>query len=334
LNLTGGGAFYSQTPESCLKDLRVNIKYPRPLWERVPKAGEGLREEAVLRPSAEILSELSTTNAQDDKNRCHCGLDPQSQSCMQRMVYPLTPTPSPIWRGVNKPAFTLAEVLITLGVVGIIAAMTLPMLAENYQRRIVETRLKRFYTTFNQAILRSIDVNGPYDGWGYFVNEKLDVNAQTVSQSELIANVFDLYLRPYLNIAQTQKVFYTNSTWTNLYYFSDGSAFLYNSTKHNRDILYFPKDPVRCLKLKDVDRHGICSFNFIFSNKNIQDYKYLVNKGLEPFKWAWDGRLESLYHDAVYFHGCDIGELGVRCSAIIQYNNWEIPADYPRKIRY
>ena len=31
------GRFYSQTPESCLEDIGVNIKYPRPLWERVPK---------------------------------------------------------------------------------------------------------------------------------------------------------------------------------------------------------------------------------------------------------------------------------------------------------
>ena len=362
IGFNGGGALYSQTPKSCLEDIGVNKgvnEVPEPSYS------SEARVSSLLEKEPEINQKLdSRTQGFENDEVCHSERSEGLQSlanivCKKILNYPTSTLPCnarpsqtrgaevqddiscyprPLWERVRvrgtQPAFTLAEVLITLGVVGIIAAMTLPMLAENYQRRIVETRLKRFYTTFNQAILRSIDVNGPYDGWGYFVNEKLDVNAQTVSQSELIANVFDLYLRPYLNIAQTQKVFYTNSTWTNLYYFSDGSAFLYNSTKHNRDILYFPKDPVRCLKLKDVDRHGICSFNFIFSNKNIQDYKYLVNKGLEPFKWAWDGRLESLYHDAVYFHGCDIGELGVRCSAIIQYNNWEIPADYPRKIRY
>ena len=67
IGFNGGGAFYSQTPESCLKDLGVNIKYPRPLLERVPKAGEGLREKEILRPSAEILSELSTPKAQNDR---------------------------------------------------------------------------------------------------------------------------------------------------------------------------------------------------------------------------------------------------------------------------
>lgn len=33
-----------------------------------------------------------------------------------------------------KPAFTLAEVLITLGVIGVVAAMTMPVLIQNYQK--------------------------------------------------------------------------------------------------------------------------------------------------------------------------------------------------------
>jgi len=36
-----------------------------------------------------------------------------------------------------KPAFTLAEVLITLGVIGIVAAMTLPTLIANYKNKVL-----------------------------------------------------------------------------------------------------------------------------------------------------------------------------------------------------
>ena len=35
----------------------------------------------------------------------------------------------------RKIAFTLAEVLITLGIIGVIAAMTLPSLITNYQEK-------------------------------------------------------------------------------------------------------------------------------------------------------------------------------------------------------
>ena len=51
----------------------------------------------------------------------------------------------------NK-AFTLAEVLVTLGIVGVIAAMTIPMLITNYQKRLTLTRLKKTYSQLNQVI--------------------------------------------------------------------------------------------------------------------------------------------------------------------------------------
>ena len=35
----------------------------------------------------------------------------------------------------NRPGFTLAEVLITLGIIGVVAAMTLPGLVQNYQKK-------------------------------------------------------------------------------------------------------------------------------------------------------------------------------------------------------
>ena len=35
-----------------------------------------------------------------------------------------------------KKGFTLAEVLITLGVIGIVAAMTIPTLVNNYQEKV------------------------------------------------------------------------------------------------------------------------------------------------------------------------------------------------------
>ena len=51
-----------------------------------------------------------------------------------------------------KNAFTLAEVLITLGIIGIVVALTLPTLIQNHRNQVVETRLKKFYSTINQAI--------------------------------------------------------------------------------------------------------------------------------------------------------------------------------------
>ena len=42
----------------------------------------------------------------------------------------------------KKFAFTLAEVLITLGIIGIVAALTMPVLIEHHQKQVIETKLK------------------------------------------------------------------------------------------------------------------------------------------------------------------------------------------------
>lgn len=38
--------------------------------------------------------------------------------------------------------FTLAEVLITLGIIGIVAAMTLPILIQKHQEKVTVTKVK------------------------------------------------------------------------------------------------------------------------------------------------------------------------------------------------
>ncbi len=67
----------------------------------------------------------------------------------------------------KRSAFTLTEVLITLGIIGIVAALTLPMLTAHYRKRVIETRLKKFYSTINQAIELSEVKNGPKEHWAY-----------------------------------------------------------------------------------------------------------------------------------------------------------------------
>ena len=51
----------------------------------------------------------------------------------------------------NKGAFTLAEVLITLGIIGIVAAMTLPVLITQNQNKALEASLKKNYSVLQQA---------------------------------------------------------------------------------------------------------------------------------------------------------------------------------------
>ena len=53
---------------------------------------------------------------------------------------------------VKKTAFTLAEVLITLAIIGVVAAMTMPTLIQNHQKRSLEVATKKFYSKMSQAV--------------------------------------------------------------------------------------------------------------------------------------------------------------------------------------
>lgn len=50
-------------------------------------------------------------------------------------------------------AFTMAEVLITLGIIGVVAAMTLPSLVSKHQKVELETALKKNYSIMQQALM-------------------------------------------------------------------------------------------------------------------------------------------------------------------------------------
>lgn len=48
--------------------------------------------------------------------------------------------------------FTLAEVLVTLGIIGVVSAMTVPTLVQNYQKKSYVTQLHKFYNELSQAL--------------------------------------------------------------------------------------------------------------------------------------------------------------------------------------
>ena len=73
----------------------------------------------------------------------------------------------------NKHAFTLAEVLITLGIIGVVAAMTLPTLVNRTRQKELETAFKKQYTLLQQAIMSiKYEDNLPFERNSYRANFK------------------------------------------------------------------------------------------------------------------------------------------------------------------
>lgn len=60
----------------------------------------------------------------------------------------------------KKTAFTLAEVLITLGIIGIVAAMTMPSLIANYQKQVLVTQLRKSMSVLEQGFQKMLADDG------------------------------------------------------------------------------------------------------------------------------------------------------------------------------
>lgn len=57
----------------------------------------------------------------------------------------------------NYTAFTMAEVLITLGIIGIVAAMTLPLLMSKYQDYVFKIKWKTLFSKISNAYISARD---------------------------------------------------------------------------------------------------------------------------------------------------------------------------------
>ena len=92
----------------------------------------------------------------------------------------------------TRHAFTMAEVLITLGIIGIVAAMTLPAVMGKYQKKVTVEKLKKFYSVITNAARLSEYENGEMADWE-FPKQGYDANMNTF---------FRRYYMPYLKDAK------------------------------------------------------------------------------------------------------------------------------------
>ena len=65
----------------------------------------------------------------------------------------------------NKKGFTLAEVLITLGIIGVVAALTIPTLIANHREKETVVRLKKAYSTLSNAYIGVLNDYGDPTTW-------------------------------------------------------------------------------------------------------------------------------------------------------------------------
>ena len=102
-----------------------------------------------------------------------------------------------------KKGFTLAEVLITLVIIGVIAALTIPNLIQKYTEQTTVKKLQKFYSTLSNAYNLAMKDNGPANEWGLI--------ADTASANK----IYDLLFKPYFKITKNCGTDNTGNCITN-----------------------------------------------------------------------------------------------------------------------
>lgn len=221
-------------------------------------------------------------------------------------------------------AFTLAEVLITLGIIGVVAALTLPTLIQNYKKQEIETKLAKIYSVMNQAIKLSEVEYGDPSNW----------TLNCADQSNCTIDETSEWFMKYIgkNLQSKNLILGTTPEGVPCYYvyFNDG-IIIRGATTYYKDFLVF-------LNKQAINNYteGINVFRFRIAPEAQSELEanwntYHLGKGFEPYAWAWDGTVEGAIHGERYGFGCAAEETGYYCTKLIQINGWKIPEDYPRK---
>ena len=224
----------------------------------------------------------------------------------------------------KRPAFTLAEVLITLGIIGVVAALTIPTLMANHRKKVVETKLEKIYSVMNQAINLTNAEYGDVTNW---IIDCGSSNSPTCSINE-VENWFNSTIGKHLETLKTGKT--KNKTDDILLiYLKDGS--ILGVTNYIYDMVFYVNSDAISNK-QSGKNYFLFRFNpILLSHQNNEeaqkDLKYSLKPTFEPYSNYWNGTREQLIDG----HSFSCAQNHAFCAKLIQYDGWKISKDYPVK---
>ena len=236
----------------------------------------------------------------------------------------------------KKVAFTLAEVLITLGIIGIVAAMTLPTLITDYQKKATVNQLKVAYSILSQAIVRAQTDYGDMSEWEFDSGMNMHPEeGESVEVNESLKNFAHKYFFPYIKVIAdcgTNNDMYCN------YPISLGSGLSTEQPSIN-DYRFIINNSmvVRLIYDNNTETYGNGIFMWVDINGKQKPNRYGRDVfcfylkrsmgALYPF-----GRGETRENMLNGMRGCGKAgtwHTGQWCAGLIEYDGWEIKDDYP-----
>ena len=220
----------------------------------------------------------------------------------------------------HKRAFTLAEILITLGVIGVVAAITLTTVIQNYQKTQTVTRLKKTYSILEQAVILSVADNGQMNTWTIGGNQNADA----------AIGFFNKYLAPYIKtLKKPEKISneYLASTYTflNGQQFDDGKGYARVYLTDGTLLFFRTKCVQGTLSLQTyIDVNGNKKPNSI--GKDTFQVQFDLTKNTLFANGIYNTREQLLTNES---YMCNKKQQGYRCLGLIIKDGWKISDSYP-----
>lgn len=211
-------------------------------------------------------------------------------------------------KNINK-GFTLAEVLITLVIIGVIAALTIPAMMANHRKEATASKLKKFFTTMTQAKNLWANEVGMNQNDIYFPDDAVNNAAKTLE-------FFNTYFAKNLSIIKTE----TSGSFIKVY-LNDGTCF-FSAIQSNRYMNYFYfTDASKCTSVKFDGKTSFMfqmnNIGFVASHHPSVNYTRSQLRDFCANPQTIDSGNENKRH---------------MCTKLIQVDGWRIKDDYPVRI--
>ncbi len=217
-------------------------------------------------------------------------------------------------------AFTLAEVLITLAIIGTVAALAIPTVIKNYQKTQTVTQLKKAYSALANTTNLAIADNGPVSGW--------EVGQNASGQAAI--DFSNKYLIPYLKVAKncgtqttgeckfqatdlSKKSTYALGTEHARFYLADGT--LIAVTVFTDPIYADVRIDINGQKGPNIYGRDVFLFNYRIYMGNFSSHCLTTESRT------------SLLSDSA--SRCNKNQSGLCCATLIMKDGWQISDDYP-----
>lgn len=213
--------------------------------------------------------------------------------------------------------------MITLGIIGIVAAMTLPTLINKYKQQETITALQKTYSVLNQAFRMSQAKNESYEYWE---------EAYKMGPGEY----FDKYWRPYFKISRECETYSgcgydARTPWTYMNGQTSGIWVVYPDLRAT----FFTPDGVLIAisaftSSNDINNGGVID-NSIYVDVNGSKRPNQYGKDMFIFTRTKKGIMPYGYDkdEKDIDKNCSITGAGSYCAAKLSKDGWKMKEDYP-----